>query len=86
MFDYSGKTVIVSGGTSGINLGIAESYAKAGANVFVFSRSAEKVADAVSLLQMCAIMMPLPGPLPNVCSDLESWMSWFQVPRATFRA
>lgn len=35
MFDYSGKTVIVAGAASGIGKGIAEGFAKAGANVAV---------------------------------------------------
>ena len=51
MFDYSGKTVFVAGGTSGINFGIAEGFARAGARVFVISRSPEKVTNAVELLQ-----------------------------------
>lgn len=51
MFDYSDKTVLVSGGTSGINLGIAESYARAGANLFVFSRDPEKVLKTVERLR-----------------------------------
>ena len=47
MFDYSGKNVVVVGGTSGINLGIALAFAKAGANVAVASRSQDKVDAAV---------------------------------------
>ena len=51
MFDFSGKTVIVSGGTNGINRGIAESFAEAGANLFVFSRDQAKVDDTVAALR-----------------------------------
>lgn len=50
-FDFSGKTVFVFGGTSGINLGIAKCFAAAGADVSVASRSQEKVDAAVSELQ-----------------------------------
>ena len=49
--DYAGKTVVVIGGTSGINLGIAEMFAAHGAAVAVASRSAEKVASAVERLK-----------------------------------
>lgn len=45
------KTVFVSGGTSGINLGIAENFAACGANVAVMSRSEDKVNAAVEKLQ-----------------------------------
>ena len=44
--DFHGRTVFVSGGTSGINLGIADAYAAAGARVAVMSRNAERVATA----------------------------------------
>lgn len=49
--DFTGTTVFVAGGTSGINLGIAEGFAAAGARVAVMSRSKEKVDSAVGRLQ-----------------------------------
>lgn len=49
-FDFSGKRVFVFGGTSGINLGIAERFAATGADVSVASRSQEKVDAAVEKL------------------------------------
>ena len=45
-YDFRGATVFVSGGTSGINLGIAEAYAAAGAKVAVMSRNVERVEAA----------------------------------------
>jgi NAD(P)-dependent dehydrogenase (short-subunit alcohol dehydrogenase family) len=48
--DFSGTTVFVAG-TSGINFGIAEGFAAAGARLAVMSRSAEKVDAAVTRLQ-----------------------------------
>ncbi len=47
MLDFKGKTVFVSGGTSGINLAIAAAFGEAGASVFVISRNSDKVAVAV---------------------------------------
>ncbi len=52
-FDFNNKNVLVVGGTSGINRGIAETFAKAGARVAVISRSQEKVDDTVASLKVC---------------------------------
>ena len=49
-FDFTGKSVFVMGGTSGINLGIAHGFARAGAAVAVASRKPEKVQAAVTEL------------------------------------
>ena len=49
--DFTGQTVVVVGGTSGINRGIAELFAEHGARVAVASRSQEKVNDTVARLQ-----------------------------------
>jgi NAD(P)-dependent dehydrogenase (short-subunit alcohol dehydrogenase family) len=50
-FDFRNHTVFVAGGTSGINLGIAEAFADAGAKVAVMSRSQDKVNAAVQRLR-----------------------------------
>jgi NAD(P)-dependent dehydrogenase (short-subunit alcohol dehydrogenase family) len=47
---FESKHVVVAGGTSGINLGIARGFARAGAAVSVFSRKQDKVDAAVAEL------------------------------------
>ncbi len=46
----AGKTAFCAGATSGINLRIAQRFREMGANVFIFSRSNSRVADAISQL------------------------------------
>ncbi len=48
--NFTGANVFVMGGTSGINLGIAEAFAEHGARVGVASRTQEKVDAAVKRL------------------------------------
>ena len=49
--DFNGRAVFVAGGSSGINLGIADAFASRGAKVAVMSRSQERVDAAVGHLQ-----------------------------------
>lgn len=52
LFDFSGKTVVVTGGSLGIGYGIVKRFAEAGANVVIADVNAEagekKVADIVA--------------------------------------
>src|SRR5688572_28457913 len=50
-FDFTDKTVFVAGGTSGINFGIAQAFARAGAKLAVLSRKQDKVDHAVAELK-----------------------------------
>ena len=52
---FDGKRVVVVGGTSGINRGIAELFAAEGATVVVASRSQDKVDDTVASLKRLGI-------------------------------
>jgi NAD(P)-dependent dehydrogenase (short-subunit alcohol dehydrogenase family) len=50
LFDFAGKAVFVSGGSSGINLGLADAFAACGARVGIMSRSRERVDKALAEL------------------------------------
>jgi NAD(P)-dependent dehydrogenase (short-subunit alcohol dehydrogenase family) len=49
-FDFTGQSVFVAGGSSGINLGIAEAFAAAGASLAIASRSQERIDQACARL------------------------------------
>jgi NAD(P)-dependent dehydrogenase (short-subunit alcohol dehydrogenase family) len=48
--DFSDRHVVVFGGTTGINFGIAQAFARQGARVTVASRKGENVDNAVAML------------------------------------
>lgn len=50
ILDFKGRAVFVAGGSSGINLGIADAFAARGARVAVMSRSQDRVDAAVAHL------------------------------------
>jgi NAD(P)-dependent dehydrogenase (short-subunit alcohol dehydrogenase family) len=49
---YAGKTVFVTGGSSGINLGIARTFAQLGARIAICGRTQEKLDRATGLLEL----------------------------------
>lgn len=49
--NFHDRNVFVAGGTSGINLGIAQAFSRAGARVAVFSRDPERVNAATDTLR-----------------------------------
>jgi len=49
--DFTGRHVVVFGGTTGINLGIADAFARQGARLTVASRKTENVDAAVAALR-----------------------------------
>ena len=51
LFDLSGKSAVVVGGTSGIGLAIAVGLAEAGADVVASSRRQEQVDEAAALIE-----------------------------------
>ncbi len=62
----TGKNVFITGGSSGINLGIAERFAKAGARVAINGRNPEKLEGAVKQLQAH-------GPAMGVQADVRDY-------------
>jgi NAD(P)-dependent dehydrogenase (short-subunit alcohol dehydrogenase family) len=50
LFDLSGRVCVITGGNSGIGLGMAQALAEAGAGVSIWGRSAEKNAAAKAAL------------------------------------
>lgn len=65
LFDLKGRRVIVTGGTSGIGLAIAQAFLEAGAAVIVTGRSEARGAEALAQLQAS-------GPAHFVAGDAAS--------------
>jgi NAD(P)-dependent dehydrogenase (short-subunit alcohol dehydrogenase family) len=52
---FAGKTIFVTGGGSGINLGVAKTFARVGASVAICGRTEEKLERAKAALETLAV-------------------------------
>lgn len=51
MENYSGKTVFITGGSSGIGLSVARLFSKQGANVAIFARNRARLEEAIKMIE-----------------------------------
>src|SRR5262245_44224489 len=76
LFDLTGKTAVVTGGTRGIGLMIASGLLQAGARVYVSSRKADGCADAERELSKYGQVTAFPADLATEaeCVRLAGWV------------
>ncbi len=65
LFDVTGKTVLVTGGSRGIGEMIARGFVEAGATVFISSRKAEACNELAAELSKMGSCTPLPADLSS---------------------
>ncbi|SCK15119.1 NAD(P)-dependent dehydrogenase, short-chain alcohol dehydrogenase family [Variovorax sp. HW608] len=65
--DFKDRHVVVFGGTTGINFGIAEAFARQGARLTVVSRKPDNVDKA------CAALARHDGPVGGICADVRDF-------------
>jgi NAD(P)-dependent dehydrogenase (short-subunit alcohol dehydrogenase family) len=63
LFDIAGKTALVTGGSRGIGLMIAEGFVDAGVKVYISSRKADVVADVAAQLSKKGTCIGIPADL-----------------------
>ena len=67
-FDLTGRVAVVTGGNSGIGKGMAEGLARAGADVAIWSRNAERNQQAAYELSKYGARV-----VDVVCEEVSSW-------------
>ncbi|XP_054167702.1 uncharacterized oxidoreductase MexAM1_META1p0182-like [Oppia nitens] len=68
-FDFTGKVALITGSSSGIGAGIAELFAKSGANVVVTGRNADRVAKVA---KQCTDLSPKQLTALEVVGDMTN--------------
>jgi NAD(P)-dependent dehydrogenase (short-subunit alcohol dehydrogenase family) len=71
LFDLSGKTAVVTGGSRGIGLMMARGLLEAGARVYLSSRKADACAAAVQELSACGPVFAIPADLSTEAECLR---------------
>ena len=59
MQEFNGKTVFITGGASGVGLGIAKAFARANANVVIADIQTDRLTDAEQQLRALSKQLKL---------------------------
>lgn len=66
---YSGKHVLITGGSTGIGLAIAVELVRRGAHITLMARTESKLADAADQLRSLARSLGLPTVIKTTAAD-----------------
>jgi dehydrogenase/reductase SDR family member 7B len=75
--DVAGKTVWITGASSGIGAGLATAFARAGAKLILSGRRAEALAEVAGRCQSATLVLPFEttdlDALPAIVAQAEAW-------------